>query len=345
MNAEARGTARDILAELAAQSATGRLVLQHPDRGHSWIWLRDGLLCSVSTAGEDGLLGALLIQQGQLAAEQLANLLARAREAPVPSDLSAVAVTSGALPPEVVYRARCVVLGHALHRAVSRGVVATHFLGGDVFPTLTEPVNVADAFAAGAQQAPTSATFTGSVAPPAPAQPTAPPTTAPLTTVEIPEPAQPGSPAPATGVPPGTPPPAASPAPAPQQSGMPEAEAAAPVADLRDPRSLLHGAGSRGVPPNEDLAALAEKLNEGGDDSAAGTEQEPKAEKSQVKAKGREKPAGKAERPNGEEDAPKKKSQQRPEPPPKPREQLRYRPDHAAMRELQELGRILNEED
>ena len=343
MDAEARGTARDILAELAAQSATGRLVLQHPDRGHSWIWLRDGLLCSVSTAGEDGLLGALLIREGQLAAEQLANLLARAREAPVPSDLSAVAVTSGALSPEVVYRARCVVLGHALHRAVSRGVVATHFLGGDVFPTLTAPVNVADAFAAGAQQAPATATFTGSV-PPSSASPAMPaasaaswpePAAAPTA---APQPTAPANPAPVptagTAPPPPAPPPssptpAAAPQPVQQQ-----------VADLRDPRALMHDAGSRGVPPNDDLARLAETLDSAGgapgpaeddEDGTAGEQRKPrKKEKAPVSA--------------SEESSPKKSKKESAEPP-KPREPLRYRPDHAAMRELQELGRILNEDD
>ena len=72
----------DELLDLAAQEATGRLVVSGEAGASGWLYLRDGLLCGVSGAARRPLLSRRLVAFGVLDADRVAAELIRARSRP-----------------------------------------------------------------------------------------------------------------------------------------------------------------------------------------------------------------------------------------------------------------------
>ncbi|MCP4504846.1 MAG: hypothetical protein GY826_00425, partial [Fuerstiella sp.] len=68
--------------DLAAQEATGQLVIVSPNGDHSWLWLRDGQLTGVSAPARRPLLAQRLVSFGVLDSRTTAKALANAREHP-----------------------------------------------------------------------------------------------------------------------------------------------------------------------------------------------------------------------------------------------------------------------
>ena len=72
----------DLIAELAMQDASGRLLIAGADGNHGWIWLRDGQVSGASGPGPRPLLANRLLSFGMMPRSRISKMIAEARSRP-----------------------------------------------------------------------------------------------------------------------------------------------------------------------------------------------------------------------------------------------------------------------
>jgi hypothetical protein len=88
--------------DLAAQEATGRLLVASPDGNYGWLWLRDGLLSGVSGPGPRPLLANRLATFELLPKSQISKIVVETRSRPSVRMLEVVAEL-GSVPPTFLH--------------------------------------------------------------------------------------------------------------------------------------------------------------------------------------------------------------------------------------------------